>query len=321
MRKSRSLQPSGILAICGWLGVLLVSGCVKPKAKPTPVQQDLGAPVVSKSKRVDSKLLLDPVLRALCGIDNLQVLKKEGEPASAEEVVCSICPKLDLDFGPPGEAHVLSYVQGSFTSSHRTEALVSLSGCEAHYLNYGGSFLLEDISKSTKQNSKTPKWVKKAYYEGWVPSRCETIGSSLICETHFSNMDGQQSILEQVRVIDEKQKKSTTLVHYGSNLNAGLFPTQHIYNIENTSWGIESTGSGRSTMLELHAHFKIQEGSIPQDLSKEVIDHTEKYLGPTEELKLSWMLHGPVQSRSLKANSFTRAATQRFEKVTQENVK
>ena len=131
------------------LFAVLGLGCAKPQSKKATRVQEAVAQVV-KPEEATSAWLKDSVLVALCGSQNLRAEKPKGSgltPAD-QRVMCTSCPRVDSDLSPPGEAHVLAYVKGAFTRPHRSEALVSLSGCEAHYLNFGGTYLLEQSPES-----------------------------------------------------------------------------------------------------------------------------------------------------------------------------
>ncbi len=224
----------------------------------------------------------DPVLQALCGKENLQ------SGASKGSVICSTCPKLDREVGGPGEALVVAREMGSFTAAGKREVLVTLSGCEAHYLNFGGTFLLEE------NVSQRGVWQKKAYFEGFVPSRCRVVSrpgkralsDAIFCETTFAG-GGKRLNRIQSLVYDPKSSRlvDRTLLEFGDNLGMGVYPDRKVFSVESLGWGVETR---KDSQARLQLKLRLRHGEIPADKVHDIVDAPESYIQQTEELSVAW---------------------------------
>jgi hypothetical protein len=107
-----------------------------------------------------------PILEAVCGKGN--VLTKQDEMPKTkpmqQELGCKLCPAYTNEAGH--KPTIGAPVMGAYTGPGRTEALVDLSGCEAHANSSGGTVLLR---------REQGRWKRISYLGGIRAHTCLTL--------------------------------------------------------------------------------------------------------------------------------------------------
>jgi hypothetical protein len=119
-----------------------------------------------------------------------------GHVVVGKEVACKIaCPEFTSMKGGDLDWSVARVIRGHFLSPTSDDAVLSMSGCEPHALNFGGTILL---------TMRSGKWTM-LWYKGEIPTRAchrvklETGREILIC---FGEYGGQGVVIMDVYIED-----------------------------------------------------------------------------------------------------------------------